>query len=93
MEKKESEFFVKPNFIIGERPEGFQNITQQLLNEKGFAIEYILGTITSYMMMADFIICHNAAFDMKVIYAEMVRQGAADGVGGFRNVICDLSKM
>lgn len=70
----ECEMIVAPDgFTISGEVAKVHGITQQIAEEKGMALPYVLGVFTAVLIKSNVVIGHNISYDLSIIGAELHR--------------------
>ena len=70
----EFNFIIKPEgWIIPDDAAEIHGITTATALEQGRDLSFVLREFTDYLNLCDEVICHNTAFDLKVVAAELIR--------------------
>lgn len=71
----EAEYIVAPRPSVFNTAAHINGITPEMQAEKGAEISLVLNALLENFDYADLVVCHNAAFDQPVLFAEMDRLG------------------
>ena len=88
--EKEFDSIVKPvGFFISKEASDIHGITQEIAEEYGVDLNFVLNEFVYDISIVDILVAHNMAFDEKVMGAECIRDGGTDWLEK-RKKICTM---
>ena len=90
---EEQDYILKPEgFKIPEKSTNIHGISNELAIKKGNSRKEILHLFAAQIRSCDYVVAHNADFDINVLRCEFLRNSIADPFKEGLNVICTMKK-